>query len=73
MSAESKESQPSIDDILSSIREIIADDSAEKSAPESAPARNPDTVKPRSRCRKPKRNMQTSRARMSWTCPKTSS
>ena len=44
MSAESKESQPSIDDILSSIREIIADDSAEKSAPESAPARNPDTA-----------------------------
>ncbi len=44
MSAESKESQPSIDYILSSIREIIADDSAEKSAPESAPARNPDTA-----------------------------
>jgi len=30
MSAESKESQPSIDDILSSIREIITDESAEK-------------------------------------------
>lgn len=33
MSTESKESQPSIDDILSSIREIIADTGAEQAAP----------------------------------------
>ncbi len=40
MSAESKESQPSIDDILSSIREIIADDSADAGADEANTPRN---------------------------------
>ncbi|RIA47471.1 DUF2497 domain-containing protein [Dichotomicrobium thermohalophilum] len=44
MSAESKESQPSIDDILSSIREIIADDSDEKGGTEGNVPRNGETA-----------------------------
>jgi cell pole-organizing protein PopZ len=43
MSAESKESQPSIDDILSSIREIIADDSSQTGATEESAPRNGET------------------------------
>lgn len=44
MSAESKESQPTIDDILSSIREIIADDSSQPGATEDSAPRNGETA-----------------------------
>lgn len=44
MSAESKESQPSIDDILSSIREIIADDSAEGGVDQDGAPRSRDAA-----------------------------
>lgn len=44
MSAGRKESQPSIDDILSSIREIIADDSTEKCAQDGAEPHESDTA-----------------------------
>jgi len=44
MSAERKESQPSIDDILSSIREIIADDGAETSTCDETEPQQDDTA-----------------------------